>query len=146
MRLERYLGARFLEHFYAFIKKLDSTSRANKREFYRRKWIDGIRDMRREAMLVTALPSVGNDESLNQAVTEKKGRRRITRRQLGRCGIRRQLLRGLETKMRKTGGKNDITDLVWNILILRCLKENPHKDLLSPWEIWAWELKERSAL
>lgn len=56
-------------------------------------------------MLVTALPSVGNDESLNQAVTEKKGGRRITRRQLGRCGIRRQFLRGLETKMRKAGGK-----------------------------------------
>lgn len=43
-------------------------------------------------------------------MTEEKGRRKITRRQLARWEIR-QLLRGLETKIRKAGGKNDITDL-----------------------------------
>lgn len=107
------------EYFYVFIKKLDIPSGG---EFYRRTWIDGIRDTMREVTLVTALPSVGNDESLNWAVTEEKGRRKITRRQLARWEIR-QLLRGLETKIRKAGGKNDITDLGWNMLILRCLKE-----------------------
>ena len=67
MRLEGYLGAIFGECFYACIKKSDLTSGIIKGKLYRkRKGLNGIRDMRREAMLFTVIANVGNDEPLNE--------------------------------------------------------------------------------
>lgn len=68
MRLERYLGTRFQENFYAFIKKLEVSSgeKKKKNKKFARK---GHELMTLEAMPVTALANAGNEESLIFRVT-----------------------------------------------------------------------------
>ena len=85
IKLERYLGTRFNENFYAFIKKLVISSRGIKSKEFAGK---GNELMTSEAMLVITLANIGNDESLDFRVTENKVRRRKIRSQLVRYGIR----------------------------------------------------------